>query len=323
MDLEEETDPIPEEADRAVEAERPRYYCAGSKRVDEDTGRRACNHRAVKRWYGPCPKCGNYYACLPIARGKNATSRVTLGQATMAAVKPIVYHSTGIPELDRVLGGGVVYERTLLFGAPAGSGKTTLLLQVCDGFARGGRKAYFASSEMTREACEVYAKRLGIVNESIALFGDPKGVDVEDLFDDVIAFGAKLMVIDSIQVATVSDVKADVGQVAMMDAVTNMVTSFAQERKRAAIMVGHFEKTANFAGSEKMRHLVDGLVRLDVKYAGQNSDGKPIDTGVREISMDSKSRQGRSDVTALVELTDAGIRPPSVRALRALSKLHV
>ena len=481
---------------QAKKPEKPKYICAGSRRVDEDTGKKRCDYKAVKKWYSYCPKCEMPYACLPIKKGKNETSRVTLGSATMDAAKPLVYFPTGIKELDSVLGGGVVYEKTILLGSPRGSGKplacdtpvptptgwstqerlragdwvigadglpakvlgntgpmygkkcyrlhfsdgssivadgehpwatktveeregyqwnikdirpeslsrhrwgtirttediastltinggtnhsiepmwffrgpsghfppfvaylrryivkvepidsvpvccistdrpdglyvvgkqwivthnTTMLLQACNGFAQDGRKAYFASGEMTSNAVIDYAKRLGIVNDNLALFGDPEGVDVEELFDDVLGFGAKFLAIDSIQVCTVSDVKGDIGQVTMMDAVANMVTSFAQKKRRAIMMISQLQKAGDYAGSEKVQHLVDGLLRLDIKFVEE--DGKMKDIGVREISMDGKSRQGRADITSLVELTDKGIMPPSAKALKALSNLH-
>ena len=95
--------------DASIEAEKPRYACAGSRRIDEDTGKKLCDYRAVKKWYGACPKCDRLFACLHIKKGKNSETRVTLGQETMDAAKALVYHPTGIPELDKVLNGGVVY----------------------------------------------------------------------------------------------------------------------------------------------------------------------------------------------------------------------
>lgn len=309
---------------------KPRFYCAGAKRIDELTDKKWCDYKAHHRWYGPCPKCRHRFACLPYKRAKNEASRVTLGQATMDKSKPLVYHPTRIDGLDKVLGGGVVYAKTLLLGADRGAGKTTMLLQACDGFAQGGLKAYFASGEMERDSIIQYAKRIGIQNENIGLFGDPSGVDVEDLFDDVLAFGAKLLIIDSVQVATVSDVKGDIGSPAMIKAVTNMVTSFAQAKKRAVIMIGHLVGTGDYGGGQTLQFLVDGLVRMDIRWAGADSKGKPIDSMVRELAIEGKSRQGSSKTTSLVELYEEerdgvlpGIRKPSIKALRMLTDLHI
>ena len=307
-----------------IENEQPvvnKFKCAGSNRTDPHTDKKVCDYKAPRAWEGACPKCQNYFGCLRINRGPNAERQVSLSADTMAKAKSLVYHSTGIKEFDRVLGGGVVPTKTLLLGAGRGAGKTTLLLQACNGYAQEGRKAYFASGEMTKEACLDYAKRLGITNSNIYLFGDPEGVDVEDLFRAVLACKATFLCLDSVQVATVADVKGDIGQVTMMDAVTNMVSSFSQAKNIASIMIGHFEKTGNYAGSEKMQHLVDGLLRMDIKFVDDGAGGRK-DIGVREISWDGKSRQSKSDTTALVELTEDGIKSPSMKALKALSNLE-
>lgn len=301
-----------------------KFVCAGSRRTDEATGKKWCNYRASRRWYGLCPGCGRYFACLAVSKGKNSSRRVTLDQETLDKVADHVFYPTGIAALDKVLGGGIVRGQTCIIGAPRGAGKTTMTLQACDGYAQDGRKSYFASGEMPRDMVISYAKRLGIANKNIALFGDPSGIDVDDLFEDVLAFGASFLVIDSIQLVSVSDVKGDLGQVTMMDAATNMITSFCQKKKVASMLIGHFAKSGDFAGSEKMQHLVDGLLRMDIKYV-QDSQGVPKDIGVREILVDGKLRQAKATVTALVEMAEENgrIQEPSMRAIRQLTGLHI
>jgi predicted ATP-dependent serine protease len=200
-----------------------------------------------------------------------------------------------------------------------------MLLQACDGFAQGTRKSYFASGEMTQNAVIDYAQRLGIKNDNIALYGNPEGIDVEDLFEDVLAVGARFLVIDSLPVCTVSDVKGDIGSPSMMDAVIQMVSSFCQAKQRSCIIINHLNKGEDYSGNRKVKFLVDGLVRMDYHSAEYDEKGKPIGPagGVRMISMDAKSRQGRADITALVELTDNGIGAPSLAAMRALSKFEI
>ena len=215
----------------------------------------------------------------------------------------VVHISTGIKALDKVLSGGVVPGSTLLLGGPRGVGRTTLLLQACEGFARSGRKAYFASGEMTTKDISNYSRRLAISNESVGLFGDPVGVDIDNLLDDVIAFGAKFLVIDSMRTAYVKDSKGEIGSMAMSGAVANVVTSFAQVKKVAVIMVDDLLKGDNFHASAKTQHLVDGLLKMDLIY---RRDGKPIDRLIREISIDRKYRYGACDVTALAELGEYG-----------------
>ena len=240
---------------------------------------------------------------------------------TAVKAKKVVRYSTGILELDKVLGGGFILGSTILLGAPRGSGKSSMLLQACDGFAQDGRKAFFASAEMTQDRLLAYAKRLGIKNVNIGLSCDPMGINVEDLFEDVLRNGrrgtkATLLVIDSLQTSFVSDVKGDIGNPAQMNAVINMVSSFAQKEQVAVVVIGHIGKAGDYLGSAKMKFLVDCLLRMDIKWVF-NKGKLPMDSMVREISTE-KNRQGRSDITSLVELTDTGIKTPSVKAMRML-----
>lgn len=209
-----------------------------------------------------------------------------------------VYYPTGLHEMDKVLGGGVVCGKTLLLGSDRGVGKTTLLLQACDGFAREGRKAYFASGEMSRDDCLNYAKRLGIANDNVGLSNE---ADVDEIVEDVQRFGAELLVIDSIQAAFMPNAKGDIGQVAMMAAVADAVTSFARARHVAVIMTGHHTKNGHFPGGARIQRHVDGVIRLDVK-----------DASLRTISME-KSQHGRIGV---IEVTNTGFKVPDVRVTR-------
>ena len=301
-----------------------RFYCAGSRRTDPETDKKKCNYKAPKRWQGPCPSCGIPYACLQRKRERTAPTQTTLGQATMDAHKSMVYIPTGIPEFDKVLGGGVVYEKLVMLGAPPGSGKTTLLLQVANGFARDGRVAYFASGEMTIHSNVDYAKRLGIFNDKVHLFCNEQGIDVDELCENVLRARARLVLIDSLQLCTVADVKADVGTPTMIDAVVNLLSSFVQKKRRTIIVISHVNKAGDYAGTEKGKHLVDALVRMDPRRV-HTPEGRliPETDGLREFYMEGKSRQGVSNIRAMVELTPDGIRPPSLAALRVLSKLHL
>ena len=235
-------------------------------------------------------------------------------------VKPLVYHSTGITELDKVIGGGLVYGKTLLLGAPRGAGRTTLLMQACHGFSKGGKKAFFGSGEMQTKSIVDYANRLGVSSKDVGVLGSDMYIDVDDLINAAHAFGAQFIALDNIQNTEIGGVKGDIGSLSMTDAVVEKLVLVARQSNVSVVAVANLCKNGDFAGSEKMQNRVDGLLRLDVKYVVQVEGDSAKDVGVREISMDGKNRQGRSDVTALVEMTNKGFRPMSAKAYKTLSR---
>jgi DNA repair protein RadA/Sms len=313
-------DPVGEARPSARIGPPMKYYCAGADRKNED-GEAACKYRSVRRWYGACPECRRWYACKMYKKATESRMRLNLGDTSK--VKAMKYFSTGLPELDRVLGGGLVLGNTVLLAGSRGTGKSTVLLQAANGFASPKRRVYFASGEDGRDNVVNYAQRLGITNPNIDVYGDPRGLDIEEIVSEAQASQARLLIIDSLQVCAMSDVKADVGQVAQLDACTNYITSFAKQKKVAVIVIGHLTKAHEIAGSEKVQHLVDVLLRFD-KDPVVDDEGQLIEGGemVRKFWIEGKSRQGPETETGLMEMTPTGLKPLSERLQRKMSRLH-
>jgi thymidine kinase len=326
FDLDDDEDDDDEDDDdddelEGVEAEdkpkkpRMRFQCGNADRKDRE-GKPLCKYRSIDRWWGACPGCKRWTACKSL-KTEQAASKLRLNLADAGKVKPMEYISTGIPELDQVLGGGIVLGKTILLGGSKGTGKTTVLLQAANGFASKKRRVYFCSGEDDRDSVVNYAQRLGITNPYVDVFGDAKGLDVESIVSDARDIGAKLMIVDSLQVCEKMDVKADIGQVAQLDACINYLTSFAKQKKVAIIVIGHLTKAQEFAGSEKVLHLVDVLLRFD-KHPVDVDGGD----NVRQFWIDGKSRQGATNATALMEMTPTGLMPLSDRLMRKMSRLQ-
>lgn len=228
--------------------------------------------------------------------------------------KKMTYYPTGIADFDRVLGGGFVPGRLLVLGGEHGVGKTTLLLQAC---AENAAFPYFVSGEMTEKGVQALARRVGIRFVNAIVAGEPQGIDVDALLEEVVRVRAKVLVVDSLQTCVVNGVAADVGSTRMVDAAVRKLKSFAQAKGVAVLAVCHLTKSGKLAGSTSMQHLVDGLLRLERRVA-HDEDGVVAETeGLRVIRVDGKSRQGRGDAADLLELTSSGFRTPSVEALRA------
>lgn len=201
---------------------------------------------------------------------------------------------TGIEALDKVLGGGVIPGRMLLVQGPPGVGLTTLLLQACDGFAKEGRHAFFAT-DGTAAAVLDNALRVGCVNNHVHM-NSSLGIDVHETLEEVLSTKSKLLVVDSANVAVVDDVPGDPGSLAMMAAVASLLQSFARKKNVAVLLVRHDEKVSD--EDQPHRIAADGCIRLDFTTVDN----------LREISIAGKFRQGRSNATALIELTDKCFR---------------
>ena len=234
--------------------------------------------------------------------------------------------STGITELDEVLGGGVVQGKTILLGGPKGIGKSTLLLQACDGYAREGRKSAFVSGEMTKDDLRVWTKRLKIENSDLYIHADPDGVGVEDIFDLVEETGASFLAIDSLQTVSVNEVKAPFGSPKLTAAAMNVISARSQKNDCATFTVCHLNKKGDWAGPSTIQHLADGLLCLDypIQYVRYDSPIPYVsyDSGIRQLNWDGKSRQCDASLTSLLELTPEGFRTPSKAALRLLHRLR-
>jgi DNA repair protein RadA/Sms len=305
---------LPPEVLEARNKKKPKYKCGGAARKPP-----VCDYGSDERWLGPCPSCRRLYDIIAGAgRGEENRNKVSLSMA--AAVKPRVFISTGIPEWDHVLAqdvqdpkrGGLVPGSTVLLGGPRGIGKTTLLLQTAAGVAAGGKRVLYTSGEQNRDDIIQTAFRLGIKSDLIDVMGDQG--DVYRIVSEAEQTKPRLLIVDSIQTAYCDDVKADVGQVAQMDAVANYLTSFGKNTKTAVLIISHLNKDGDYAGSEKVQHLVDTLARFDPKPM-LNEDGEILEEtrNYRELSIDGKNRNGAADITGLLEMTVSGLKPVDKR----------
>lgn len=274
-------------------------------RVDEYFGKRSTEPRYVS-------VAADGAIVTPSIRALHRAGIVSLLSAPMRAPRERV--SIGVAEFDEILGGGLVLGNTVLLGGPPGVGRTTAALQMVAGFVASGRRAVFACGEMTERAVREYMARLGVPEDDVRVIHDASGLDMADVTDKVLAAKAKLLVVDTVQVALLSDVRGENGQPTMLDAITNWVTSFAQAKDVAVILVCHDNRDGNFAGTEKMKHLVDVLVRVEPVYVADRA-GNYADSKLRKVYVDGKTRQGAADVVKYVEMTESGFKAPDFATL--------
>lgn len=281
-----------------------------------------CNYGADSYWIGRCPGCGRNYS---IVKERTVEDHVKASLSNALHLKKPEFISTGMKEFDQVLGGGLLLGCMVLVGGPRGTGKSTLLLQTAINFAKLTKKVVYASGEEQRESIEHrtarLAKQLGITDENEKILENVYVLGNEGNIEEICNYAeevkAELIIVDSIQTAYKEDVEAAIGQVTQIDAATNWLQSFGITKKVASIIVGHINKTGDFAGSEKLQHLCDTIV-YGQPYPMMDDEGEArLGTeNVVKWSIDGKNRNGDKNAVSYMEMSAEGLKSLGRKAAR-------
>jgi DNA repair protein RadA/Sms len=259
------------------------------------------------RWYGRCPKCGEFATvqeeAAPTATpGLRSTAKAATPVRPARKVTDVVTGaparrmSTGIGEFDRVLGGGLVAGQVCLCSGPPGSGKSTLLLAVADSVAeRTGRPVLYVSGEESVEQIGVRAHRIGAESPQLLLADD---TELGAVIGHIQAQGSTvaLVIIDSVQTIASTDVDGRAGGVTQTMEVAQVLTRVAKSTGIPMVLVGQVTKDSTVAGPRALEHIVDTTLSLD----GDKHTSLRL---LRTV----KNRFGSLEVAAF-EQTDAGMR---------------
>lgn len=259
------------------------------------------------KWYGRCPKCGEFSTLIEQAAPARVAGLKTVARGTAPSrparpVSEIVTSaaaprmSTGIGEFDRVIGGGLVAGQVCLCSGPPGSGKSTLLLAVADSVAgRVRRPVLYISGEESVEQIAVRAKRIGAQSASLLLADD---TDLSGVLGHIEAAGSDiaLVVVDSVQTIASPAVEGRPGGVTQVMEVAQVLTRVAKTQGLAMLLVGQVTKDSTVAGPRALEHIVDTTLSLD----GDKHTSLRI---LRTV----KNRFGSLEVAAF-EQTDSGMR---------------
>lgn len=235
--------------------------------------------RELPKWQGQCPDCegwntfesrtttraparpGGAQGGLGLrsdhARG-GASARTPTGLAAAAADTADRFPS-GLAELDRVLGGGIVRGSVTLLGGDPGIGKSTLLLQVA-ACSPPGTKVLYASGEESVAQISLRARRLGLEGEGLALLSES---DVDVILDTARAEDVRLLVVDSIQTVQSAAVGTSPGAVSQLRECTAQLVRFAKTSGIAVLIIGHVTKEGAIAGPRVLEHLVDTVLYFE------------------------------------------------------------
>lgn len=173
--------------------------------------------------------------------------------------KDAIRTHTGIGELDRVLGGGLVKGSLVLLGGEPGIGKSTLILQLCDK-VQGEGKVLYVSGEESAEQIKIRADRLGIHNDDILFLGE---TDIELIENAIFGIKPKLVIIDSIQTMYSDEISSAAGTVSQVREITARIMRVCKSNEITTIIIGHVTKEGNIAGPRVLEHMVDTVLYLE------------------------------------------------------------
>ena len=232
----------------------------------------ACGFETAK-WTGKCPGCGawntmeeatRFVAPAGTAKAASPKQRPGTGAAAML-LKDIpedvtVRTSTGVSELDRVLGGGIVEGALMLIGGDPGVGKSTLLLQVCAHLARSGKRVLYVSGEESAKQLKLRANRLGIREEQLYVLAENALDAVEEKLNQL---QPDVAVIDSVQTMYRPEMASAPGSVSQVRECTSLIMRLCKESGTAIFLVGHVTKDGAIAGPRMLEHMVDVVLYFE------------------------------------------------------------
>ncbi|SFJ37078.1 DNA repair protein RadA [Thermoflavimicrobium dichotomicum] len=256
-----------------------------------------CGYESPK-WMGRCPGCQSWNTMveerdvsaskMPMVGIKSRSQREKATPITKVGKLEEPRADTGIKELNRVLGGGLVPGSLILVGGDPGIGKSTLLLQATYQLAKRGMQVLYVSGEESIEQIRLRAERLGALHDNVIVASETDLIAIESLIEET---KPKLVIIDSIQTMFHPEVTSAPGSVSQVRECTGQIMRFAKDWGVAIIIVGHVTKAGAIAGPRMLEHMVDSVLYFEgerhhtyrVLRAVKNRFGSTNEIGVFEM----------------------------------------
>jgi DNA repair protein RadA/Sms len=262
----------------------------------------SCGYESPK-WLGRCPGCQAWNTFAEERIEKKASGRAGIGLAQPRQKPVSITHIesgrearvlTGISELDRVLGGGLVPGSLLLVGGDPGIGKSTLLLQASNAIASRGHKVLYVSGEESARQTKMRAERIGALAERMYVLSETNMDEIAAAIDEV---KPELAVIDSIQTVYHPSVESAPGSVSQVRECTGHFLRIAKIRGVATVLVGHVTKEGAIAGPRLLEHMVDAVLYFE----GERHHAFRV---LRAV----KNRFGSTNEIGIFEMMESGLR---------------
>ena len=227
-----------------------------------------CGYESGK-WYGKCPSCGEWNTLNEEIREttKNSSSFTAARRKPVSSPVPISKittedeqrYYTGLKELDRVLGGGIVKGSLVLLGGDPGIGKSTILLQICSHLGKILKILYISGEESKRQI-KLRAERLGVNSDNLFIMTE---TDIEVIADQIQSESPDLVMIDSIQTMNYKELNSSPGSVTQVRECTNILMRTSKSLDIPCIVVGHVNKDGAIAGPKVLEHIVDAVLYFE------------------------------------------------------------
>ena len=262
-----------------------------------------CGNESPK-WQGKCSACGSWNTMVEQPAEPKTRAAKTVGAPSGLALKSApkklseldasleMRFSTGLSELDRVLGGGAVTGSLNLVGGAPGIGKSTLLLQICRDLGKT-RSVLYVSGEESERQIKMRSERLGVSSDSVFVLAE---TDIDEVLASAASLQPNILIIDSIQTLYNSDLTSSPGSVGQVKECTMRLLQFSKTGSVTVFLIGHVNKEGAIAGPKVLEHMVDCVLYFEGEQA-QNY----------RILRAAKNRFGSTNEIGVFEMTDKGL----------------
>ena len=258
-----------------------------------------CGYESPK-WYGKCPSCGEWNTMNEEIKQQTSSviskakinNYVPAIQINEISTTDEIRYNTGLSELDRVLGGGIVKGSLVLLGGDPGIGKSTILLQICQHLG-ADHKILYVSGEESKRQLKLRASRLNVDNNNLYILTQ---TDVELISETIRQDKPDLVMIDSIQTMSLNELQSSPGSITQVRECTNYLMRVAKSLDIPVIIVGHVNKEGSIAGPKVLEHVVDAVLHFE----GDKQMSYRI---LRAV----KNRYGSTNEIGVFQMTDSGL----------------
>ena len=257
----------------------------------------SCGYESAK-WYGKCPSCSEWGTMdEEIVKNESKSTKTTssvinknLNVLKLDSIDSSTEFrfNTGISELNRVLGGGLVKGSLVLLSGDPGIGKSTLLLQICNYLSKDLTVLYVSGEESAYQL-KMRAKRLGVKSDNLSVMCE---TDAEIVCEYIKSAKPNIVMVDSIQTMNISEISSSTGSITQVRECTNLFMQTSKNNDISTILVGHVNKDGNIAGPKVLEHIVDTVLYFEgeknysyrILRAAKNRFGSTNEIGVFEMT---------------------------------------